>query len=83
MVTFKEKLLIDFSQIQDIYNSGLNKSLKELVDMYFDLNMTIFEKLDLKNEAFNCKELCLETLLDNDDSEIVFEQINDLLVNIV
>ena len=83
MVTFKEKLLIDFSQIQDIYNSGLNKSLKELVNIYFELNMPIFEELNLKNEAFNCKELCLETLLDNDDSEMVFEQINDLLVDVV
>ena len=83
MVSFKEKLLIDFNQVQDNYNSGLNNSLKDLIDMYFELNMPIFEKLNLKNEAFNCKELCLETLLDNNDSEMVFEQINDLLVNIV
>lgn len=83
MVTFKEKLLSDFNSMQDIYNSGLNSSLKDLIDMYFDLNMPIFEKLNLKNEAFNCKELCLETLIENNDSEMIFESINDLLVNII
>ena len=83
--TWKDKLYEDFNQLQDIYYLKLNESLEELVDMYFDLNMPIFELLKFDNETFHCRELCLETLLDNEqyDDEIVFEIINNLLIDIV
>ncbi len=82
--TWKDKLYEDFSQLQEIYYLKLNESLEELVDMYFDLNMPIFELLKFDNEAFHCKELCLEYLNEfGNDDEIIFETINNLLVDIV
>lgn len=81
--TWKDKLYEDFNQLQDLYYLKVNESLKELVNMYFDLNMPIFKLLKFDNEAFHCKELCLEHLneFDNDD-EIIFETINNLLIDI-
>lgn len=81
--TWKDKLYEDFSQLQEIYYLKLNESLEELVDMYFDLNMPIFELLKFDNEAFHCKELCLEYLNEfGNDDQIIFETINDLLIDI-
>ena len=82
--TWQDKLCEDFSQLQEIYYLKLNESLEELVDMYFDLNMPVFELLEFDNEAFHCKELCLEYLNEfGNDDEIIFETINNLLVDIV
>ena len=87
MITAKQKIQRDYNSAYDMHKIGLEDA--KVVLLFFDLNMILFEKLGVKNQAKNYREMCAELLITSEnknacsdvDSE-VFELLDDFMLEI-
>ena len=87
MINVKQKIQKDYDSTYHLHKIGLEDA--EVVLSFFDLNMILFEKLGIKNQAKNYREMCAELLITSKnqdacfdvDSE-VFRLLNDFMLEI-
>lgn len=87
MVTAKQKIQRDYDGTHYLYEIGLEDA--EVVLSFFDLNMILFEKLGIGNQAKNYREMCAELLTASESKDAcfdvgseVFELLDDFMLEV-